>query len=160
MTKKCSKCGVEKPMEEFYWRKTKKGSIIRHGICIECKIATQRAYAEEHSEKIKVKQKEFYEKNKKHQFSRFIQRRYGMTLGNYNELILQQGGLCPICDVTLTPEARPSIDHCHETGNVRNILCADCNLGLGQFRENPKALIKAALYVNIHRAIANKTIPT
>ena len=65
----------------------------------------------------------------------------------------KQKGLCAICAVTLTKDrsiTSAHIDHNHETGTVRGILCAGCNSGLGMFKENPEALLNAVEYLEIH----------
>ena len=59
-----------------------------------------------------------------------------------------QGGLCAICQVA--PAAH--VDHDHETGAVRALLCFNCNGGLGQFKDDPYLLHAAAYYVELHTA--------
>ena len=65
----------------------------------------------------------------------------------FDELVVQQGGVCAIC-------GRPDpehVDHDHETGAVRGILCFNCNGGLGQFRDSIDSLLTAASYLEAHR---------
>ena len=61
-----------------------------------------------------------------------------------------QGGLCAICQTA--PAVH--VDHDHETGAVRALLCFNCNGGLGQFRDDPALLQAAADYVERHRVFA------
>jgi hypothetical protein len=71
-------------------------------------------------------------------------RNYGITNEQFDALVIEQGGLCWICrDEMHTPH----IDHDHETGRVRGLLCYRCNNGLGLFRDNPIALARAILYL-------------
>jgi hypothetical protein len=58
-----------------------------------------------------------------------------------------QGGVCAICKAA--PAAH--VDHDHETGAVRALLCFHCNGGPGQFRDDPFLLHVAAFYVDHHR---------
>lgn len=57
-----------------------------------------------------------------------------------------QGGRCAICGADLAT-GRMAIDHCHRTGYIRGLLCRDCNLGLGLFRDNMHNLKRAAKYL-------------
>jgi len=66
--------------------------------------------------------------------------RYGLTLEELRRLRADQKSRCPICD----REQELVIDHDHETGAIRGLLCNRCNVGLGQFEDNI-ALLKAAL---------------
>ena len=77
-----------------------------------------------------------------------LTRRYGITAGEADHLLAQQGGLCAICKVA--PAAH--VDHDHATGAVRALLCFNCNGGLGQFKDNPGLLNAAAYYVEFHTA--------
>ena len=62
-------------------------------------------------------------------------------------MLEQQDGLCAICGVA--PAVH--VDHDHETGQVRALLCFNCNGGLGQFKDDPYLLQMAAFYVEHHR---------
>jgi hypothetical protein len=77
-----------------------------------------------------------------------LKRRYGITAEVADALLEQQGGVCAIC------KAAPAVhvDHDHETGAVRALLCFNCNGGLGQFKDNPHLLHAAAYYVAFHTA--------
>ncbi len=66
----------------------------------------------------------------------------------YAELFEKQRGLCGICQ---KPMGRPLLDHDHQTMEVRGLLCARCNVGLGQFNHDASVL-KAALYYLEHNA--------
>jgi hypothetical protein len=72
-----------------------------------------------------------------------LKRQYGLTEAERDELIAAQGGVCCIC--LAAPPAH--VDHCHETGRVRGVLCFSCNAALGQFKDQPDAIRRAAAYV-------------
>ncbi|MGW3358483.1 endonuclease VII domain-containing protein [Streptomyces bungoensis] len=72
-----------------------------------------------------------------------LKRQYGITEAERDELIASQGGVCCIC--LAAPPAH--VDHCHNTGRVRGVLCFSCNAALGQFKDQPEAIRRAAAYV-------------
>jgi len=77
-----------------------------------------------------------------------LTRRYGMTAAEADFLLKKQGGICAICGTA--PASH--VDHDHETGTVRQLLCFNCNGGLGQFKDDPAVLRAAADYVERHRS--------
>ncbi|WP_448612678.1 endonuclease VII domain-containing protein [Modestobacter sp. URMC 112] len=77
-----------------------------------------------------------------------LRRRYGITAEEADVMLAAQGGLCAVCRAA--PAAH--VDHDHATGAVRELLCFNCNGGLGQFRDDPAVLRAAANYVERHRA--------
>jgi hypothetical protein len=83
-----------------------------------------------------------------------LRRRYGIGAGDVVELLERQGGECAVCQQTLSIE-RCHVDHDHETGMVRGILCFSCNGGLGQFRDDPAVLRRAAVYLEKARRKAD-----
>ncbi|MFD5951070.1 endonuclease VII domain-containing protein [Streptomyces collinus] len=72
-----------------------------------------------------------------------LKRQYGITEAERDGLIASQGGVCCIC-LSAVPE---HVDHCHKTGRVRGVLCFSCNAALGQFKDRPDAIRRAAAYV-------------
>jgi hypothetical protein len=85
-----------------------------------------------------------------------FKRRYNITLTEYNELLINQEGVCFLCGNLPTgihSSGRPHVlhvDHNHITGRVRSLLCTKCNRGLGYFNEDIKLLSKAINYLNDH----------
>ncbi|MDX3056122.1 endonuclease VII domain-containing protein [Streptomyces sp. NE06-03E] len=73
----------------------------------------------------------------------YFQRKYGLSPVELDELIAAQQGVCCIC---LTAPAE-HVDHCHETGRVRGVLCFSCNAALGQLKDRPDAVRRAAAYL-------------
>jgi hypothetical protein len=83
----------------------------------------------------------------KAQRSDYLARKYGLTPEDVEEMLAAQGGLCAICE-----EAEAvHVDHCHDTGRIRGLLCFRCNAALGQFDDVPSRLRKAAEYLERHR---------
>jgi hypothetical protein len=73
----------------------------------------------------------------------------GITATQYLELLRQQDGTCAICGERESNDGREtlSVDHCHQTGAIRGLLCAHCNRGLGMFRDNRTLLLAAVDYL-------------
>jgi len=79
---------------------------------------------------------------------------HGITVDEYEAILENQSGGCAICGSRSANNGSRTnlfVDHCHETSAVRGLLCNPCNLGLGNFMDNPELLIKAANYVDKSR---------
>lgn len=72
---------------------------------------------------------------------------HGFGLKEYEAVFELQGGVCAICKKPEKDNRRLSVDHCHETGAFRGLLCNRCNRGLGLFLNSPQNLISAAAYL-------------
>jgi hypothetical protein len=86
---------------------------------------------------------------------RRVKRVYGLTPEEYNKLLETQNGVCAICGKEETysnqwNKRRLAVDHCHETGIIRGLLCGRCNSGLGWFDDNLEYLKKAVLHLERH----------
>jgi hypothetical protein len=78
-------------------------------------------------------------------FKFLLRHRYGTTLEWYRQRLDEQGGVCAICKgVSLK---RLGVDHNHQTGEVRGLLCVKCNAGIGNFNENPSLMYAAVQYL-------------
>ena len=87
-----------------------------------------------------------------------LKKNYGLTLEEFDQMFENQEGLCAICSKLLcrckgcsVPRSalRPNIDHNHETGEVRGILCRQCNTGIALLHESGHVLKSAALYLGV-----------
>jgi hypothetical protein len=74
-------------------------------------------------------------------------RRYGLTADDYDALLAAQGGVCAICGGPPSEKRRHHIDHDHETGVVRGLLCSNCNTAMGRFGDDPERLMEALRYL-------------
>jgi len=76
-----------------------------------------------------------------------LMKKYGITLEDYDRMMKIQGGLCAICNKTNPNGFRLAVDHDHETGQVRGLLCQECNGKLGWFETNIDEVIA---YLDLH----------
>jgi hypothetical protein len=77
---------------------------------------------------------------------------------DYEKMFEHQEHLCSICGVNLVKvngtrgrQSAAHVDHCHKTGEVRGLLCCDCNHMLGEAKDNEEILLKAASYLHLHQ---------
>lgn len=82
----------------------------------------------------------------------WLRRKYGITPEEFDAKFAGQGGVCAICG---EPPDDPRgynmhVDHCHQTGRVRGILCGSCNRGLGAFHDSVRKLASAIEYIRTH----------
>lgn len=77
-------------------------------------------------------------------FAAKLRREYGLSVAQYEEMVVAQRGGCAICGCAME---RAYIDHDHTTGLVRALLCLNCNTGLGQFEDSAALLEEAARYL-------------
>ena len=73
--------------------------------------------------------------------------KYGVTKEYLIELYQKQDGKCAICAEVPSTQRGLHVDHCHESGKVRGLLCHGCNTALGSFKDNPDLLTKAIEYI-------------
>ena len=126
------------------------------------KIHSQKYYSK-NSEKCIARVKKYYLKNRDKILKQrkdtgshrntMLKSKYGITLEDYNKMLLAQNSLCAICgkrDTRNKSMPNLAVDHCHQTGKVRGLLCDRCNFSLGGFEDNINLLNKAIEYLKIH----------
>lgn len=77
-------------------------------------------------------------------YLRRVAHQYKVSVEEVLTLHREQGGICALCKDEMPT---PHVDHDHTTGAVRGLLCRDCNLGLGYFKDNPARLRLAIRYL-------------
>jgi hypothetical protein len=137
-TKTCTKCGITKDITEFYKRGGKISPNTRHNHCKECTKS-----------RVQTRHKE----NPLLQRNNDLKRLYGITQQDYDRMIAEQNHQCAICKTT-DPKGRHKsnyfvVDHCHNTGKVRKLLCHNCNTALGLVGDNIDTLQKMIQYLNV-----------
>lgn len=149
MTKTCGGCRETKPLDQFnrYQRDKMDGRQPR---CRECQGKSNAKWREANREQSRARARAWNAAHPEQVADRNFQRRYGITLAEYEALMVEQGGGCAICHEPCRTGSRLSVDHCHETGAVRGLLCRNCNAGLGQFADRAELLVLAADYLKTH----------
>lgn len=137
-SKICTKCKECKPLPMF--SKHKGGKYGVQSICKLCRS---------------MESKERYVKNKDAHRNAALKSLYGITLKEYNKMFDDQGGRCAICE---SPETgtnqygtkRLAVDHNHNDGKVRQLLCEKCNRALGLLNDDLEVILKAYEYLKKH----------
>jgi len=137
----CISCLKVLPIDNFEWQKNRPSPRKK---CKSCRNS-ERVYSPESKEKRKKYAKKYAIENKDKLKDYHLKYRYGLSLEKYNEKLSSQDNLCSICNKDL--KGRKHLDHNHETGQVRGILCSGCNTGLGMFLEDKKSLERAIEYL-------------
>lgn len=129
LTKLCTKCGLEQDLDNFYIEL--KAGDGHQKYCIPCQKRLVRASV--------LKRQSYY---KEQQRIRNLAQ-YGLSLEKYQDLVQKQENRCKICGVVQDLV----VDHNHETGQFRGLLCISCNAGLGFFKDDPEFLLYAHKYL-------------
>lgn len=133
--KTCSKCGVSKELSQFHKHLYTRDRLQSQ--CMDCQKATNR---ERYAAKTPEERKAF---NRRKQLGI-----YGLKPEDFDALAAQQGYRCAIC------QEKPDelvVDHDHDTNKVRGLLCHQCNMALGKFRDNIHVLRSAVAYMRKHQ---------
>lgn len=91
-----------------------------------------------------------YARSKEARAAYYMKWKYGITTEQYQEKLKEQEGVCAICKKECEKNDRLSIDHDHETGKNRDLLCSHCNLLVGLVEENRDLWEKIIEYVERH----------
>ncbi|MET7713677.1 endonuclease domain-containing protein [Streptomyces sp. NPDC005407] len=145
-SKKCSRCGLVKESTEFHRnidRRTEPPRVRLKSACKSCCSGDAQAWRQRNPEKAKEIDKRYLRSFRTKR--RRKARTYGLEEFELAAMDAAQQGHCLICKEFA--EDGLVVDHDHATGHVRGLLCNLCNLGLGAFRDNPKRLLTAILYL-------------
>ena len=150
MKKNCVMCGSE--FQARGVKKTCSPKCAQENKHIVSNVLAKERKAEWHkqnSERISAKAKLKYEKADKTRLRDLkYQNSYGITLEDYNQMFASQSGRCAICNIHEQESGKIlCVDHDHNTGKVRGLLCSKCNAGIGLLGDDPDNLINAANYL-------------
>ena len=140
--KTCKRCHVDKPLSDF--RLESRATGRRKPRCNPCENARMREDRQRHGTKRRATDRGAYARRSLDVAAVNKQRFYGLSELDAFRVIEAPG--CEICGER--NESRLlAVDHCHDTGLNRGVLCDRCNLALGNMRDNPELLRRAAEYV-------------
>lgn len=142
--------GCQDPKEKAEFPRARGGKEGLSSRCRDCHAEARRGYRARHPERSKAADKAYYARNKAKARAYQLQKLYGISVEQYEEMMQAQEGLCALCGKPPSGWGKSRtlhIDHCHETGEVRSLLCTYCNTGLGKFNDNAELLRKAADYL-------------
>jgi hypothetical protein len=137
VVKACTKCHQVKPLTAFSRGGDRYG---RKWHCQACNVKAVRAWRELPGNRVRL--------DRGRRNSR-LRRDYGINIDRFEQMVEDQEGRCAICGNPPTAKGL-HVDHHHDSGIVRALLCGPCNMGLGQFRDDPAILRAAADYLERH----------
>lgn len=143
MNRKCNKCGEIKDLETSFYKSRRKSDKDPNNRQYECKECTKK--------RIKAANRANPDKAR----DQHLRRKYGITLADFNRMVLSQGNKCACCD-TDKPGGKHNqwnVDHDHVTGAVRELLCKDCNIVLGLVEDSPRHLQRLIQYISKHNGL-------
>lgn len=173
--KKCSKCKVEKPLDQFSKDESRRDNLSP--TCKPCIKNYHKEYYLRNRENVTEKVRKRYEENpnlalerskrryetnkqerleqirqwrgnNKHKIRWYgLKAKYGITKEEYESLIEKQNNVCAICKMENTNGKPLCVDHEHSTGKIRGLLCFSCNTALGLMKEHSCLLREAATYL-------------
>ena len=131
-------------------------SIRTKGMCASCYAGL---WNKNNKEQYNENWRSYYKKNaqerRRYVKGKDLQKRYHITLDDYDRLLKDQKGVCAICGREERNKMSSdgmirslAVDHNHLTGEIRGLLCSSCNRGLGKFGDDPYRLQSAINYLN------------
>lgn len=115
---------------------------------------TRAKYYRKNKDRILAKNKAYYVANREKRNAYFRSRsrlvklrKYGLSLDQFKNMVREQEGRCAICRKPFKNSSDIHVDHCHQTGAVRGLLCFLCNQGIGKFKDDVRLLELAASYL-------------
>jgi hypothetical protein len=154
--KLCKKCGCTKPLSAFGSDKRRKYGVTT--ACKACRNPQSKKWRDLNPERVKEinaknrdMRREYYQSpaRKRRYRNTDLIRRFGISHDDYEVILNSQGGVCAICKKVRTDKGKQHmvIDHSHENGHIRGVLCSQCNKALGCFCDDVNILKSAIEYL-------------
>lgn len=143
----CSGCETEKPWSAFSVCKSRRPFGLASK-CKECDRVRKQAVAARKRASLSIEERQLHDRR------RNLRKCFGISLEEYGRMLEEQNGQCAICgndEQDVHPATGKlqylAVDHDHETGKIRGLLCGRCNKGLGLFYDNVNTLNAAINYL-------------
>lgn len=133
-TRVCQKCNTRKSMTDFYYANRKTCRRRTCKACVGVRFNERRAANPQRHARASRRWT--------------IRTKYGISEEQFDRILANQEGQCRVCWTLLYP-ANTNIDHDHKSGRVRGLLCFNCNVAIGHFRDNPALMERAAGYIRV-----------
>ena len=165
--RRCLRCGLTKPVDQFHLRRTRgdglqtrckkcvsqvhrewrerTGYSCVRPVCPSCKCLKKNPKAGYCGDCTKARN--LVPARRRAIQERYFRTTYGIDYWDWALLFNSQDGKCAGCGARLRFDETTCVDHAHETGRVRGLLCRDCNLCLGNVRDNPGTLKRLVAYL-------------
>lgn len=148
--KSCSFCKTLKPFEDFH---KDRNNVKGKGTAFYCKACANEKTRQHHNKRV-AENDLTYKRDKR---TSYYKNMHGISLEDFEERLSKQNNQCGICKVYLNGRGQTThLDHDHVTGKLRDILCTNCNQGLGQFKDNKDFLMAAIKYLQAHTDNGNQ----
>lgn len=142
----CRDCKQEKELVEFHKKTSSPDG--KQSICKKCLSVRNARWHAANSQRRKECRAAYDKKNWAKVQAHKRKYNYGISEEEFNKMLIAQQNLCAICGGYMK---KACVDHDHKTEKIRELLCMTCNWGLGQFKDSPELLKKAAIYLEKHR---------
>lgn len=153
MSKVCKRCGIEKEISLF--SPLPRNKTRTKASCKECESTRLANWYKDNQDKQYVYGKRWRDANPDKVRNSKLRCRYGISVDKYSEMATVQEHRCAICLRLCEPsDGRVNlvVDHCHDTGVVRELLCIHCNHALGSIGDNAEVALRMASYLDKHKS--------
>ena len=131
MNKRCTECGETKDINDF----ASAGFGKKRAKCKPC---------------LARKKREYYKKNPDKARRRNLKTLYGLTNEQRDQMAIDRNFCCDVCKKQF-PDDKLVVDHCHDTGKVRGLLCTNCNIMLGHAHHDVTKLQNGITFLLFHQ---------
>jgi hypothetical protein len=108
----------------------------------------QKKYRVKNLRRYAKNQAEWRRRNLRKHHDTFVKRTYGIGHERVKQMFVEQNGKCAVCENGFRNRKDMHIDHDHSTNQIRQLLCQNCNMGIGSFKENASILLRASEYIS------------